>query len=233
MRKTDFLSPWQLRMTTDFLLHGFAVIRDMGRHDRLDRDIEDFCSAQASRPDQLRVVYDEVRFSAASAGSIAYSANSLAPHTDGSFRPHPPIVVAMICLVPDESGGGTSILIDGYRLAKQLPAADCGSLAGNTFFFRTPASAIDGIFAPMIANTDEHPTIRYRYDAKYRPRSTSATANAALEAMRRLVDAETCASRVFLDAGDVLLIDNRRMLHGRTPLTGRVPRRMVRASFRY
>ncbi len=72
--------------------------------------------------------------------------------------------------------------------------------------------------------------MRYRYDAKYRPTTSLPRAAAVLEIFRQALD-EAIGESILLRAGDVLLVDNRRMLHGRTALSGKVRRRMLRMSF--
>ena len=59
----------------------------------------------------------------------AYTELPLALHTDGNYLECPPGLQAFHCTVPDASGGGDSLLLDGLALARRLQAKDPAAFA--------------------------------------------------------------------------------------------------------
>ena len=150
------------------------------------------------------------------------------PHTDGSYLNGlvrrddgryihllPPKMLVLQCWQSAETGGA-SILIDGQRvydaLSREKPRdLDILSTKGSVTYCRDDQVALDR--AVFEALDDGNVMLRFRYD------STAYVADWALEAfhaLQRDYFANPKYQRRFtLRAGQIVAIDNSRMLHGR------------------
>lgn len=162
--------------------------------------------------------------STAEASDLAYTSLPLDPHTDNPYRDPVPGVQLLHCLV-NETSGGLSTLVDGFAAARALEDRDPDAFA---LLSRTPvrfryqdeatdlvASAVpiqrdaDGglvaiHFSPRLDFVPLQPP--ERLDAYYRAR----------RAFDRLLRSPEFEVRFLLAAGELLMMDNRRLLHGRT-----------------
>jgi len=162
--------------------------------------------------------------STAEASDLAYTSLPLDPHTDNPYRDPVPGVQLLHCLV-NETTGGLSTLVDGFAAARALEARDPEAFALLT---RTPvrfryqdastelvASAVPierdaagGLvaihFSPRLDFVPLQPPAQL--DAYYRAR----------RAFDHLLRSPEFEIRFLLAAGDLLMMDNRRLLHGRT-----------------
>ena len=162
--------------------------------------------------------------STAEASDLAYTSLPLDPHTDNPYRDPVPGVQLLHCLV-NETAGGLSTLVDGFAAARALADRDPDAFA---LLSRTPvrfryqdqatelvASAVpiqldagDGLvaihFSPRLDFVPLQPP--EKLDAYYRAR----------RAFDRLLRSPEFEIRFLLAAGELLMMDNRRLLHGRT-----------------
>ncbi len=162
--------------------------------------------------------------STAEASDLAYTSLPLDPHTDNPYRDPVPGVQLLHCLV-NETSGGQSTLVDGLAAARALEAREPEAFA---LLSRTPvrfryqddttelvASALPierdaagGItaihFSPRLDFVPLQPP--GELDAYYRAR----------RAFDRLLRSPEFEIRFLLAAGELLMMDNRRLLHGRT-----------------
>jgi gamma-butyrobetaine dioxygenase len=163
--------------------------------------------------------------------SNAYTTAALGPHTDLATREHPPGLQYLHCIA-NAAEGGDSLLVDGCKLCDRLAADepeawrllttlaipcankanDCDYRWRGPLITRNARGELDTLRftmwlrAPLVGPIDE---VR----ATYR----------ALRAIVRLAEDPSLVFRFRLAPGDILLIDNRRVLHGRTaflPTTG-------------
>lgn len=160
---------------------------------------------------------------------VSLGTNALQPHTDGAYldgvvatrdgtlhRIGPPKFVALQC-VAQSSLGGDNILIDASRVARDLGAAfpeTFGVLCrhGCVTFCRDDLFVAEKpIFERFGGNRLR---VRFRYDAHiYAPRWSQPAINKLhteynLNPLYQVV--------VKLEPGQILIVDNHRMLHGRT-----------------
>jgi alpha-ketoglutarate-dependent taurine dioxygenase len=158
---------------------------------------------------------------------IGVSAEEFLPHTDGSYlhglvyqddtyiQLFPPKMLVLQCCQNAAEGGG-NVLIDGQRvyrdLAKEKPKyLDALSTKGCVTYCRDDQIALDSAVFETL--DDGAIMLRFRYDA------AAYVANWALDAFNA-VQADYFAnpcyqSHLRLTRGQILLIDNYRMLHGR------------------
>ncbi len=162
--------------------------------------------------------------STAEASDLAYTSLPLDPHTDNPYRDPVPGVQLLHCLV-NETSGGLSTLVDGFAAARALETRDPAAFA---LLSRTPvrfryqdevtelvASAVPieldangGLvaihFSPRLDFVPLQPP--GQLDAYYRAR----------RAFDHLLRSPEFEIRFLLAAGELLMMDNRRLLHGRT-----------------
>ncbi len=168
-------------------------------------------------------VYFDVR-SVPDACDLAYTSIFLDPHTDNPYRSPVPGVQLLHCLI-NETSGGLSTLVDGFAAAETLRAQDPAGfqvLARTPVRFRfrdtneemvrsSPLIELDG--AGRIEAINFSP--RLDYVPLLPPEELSAyfRARKALDGLLRSPKFEI---RFLLGSGDLMMMDNRRLLHGRT-----------------
>jgi L-asparagine oxygenase len=128
-------------------------------------------------------------------------------HTETAFRPSTPDALALLCLRSDPQA--QTLVCDLREVWAGLGRADASALADAAFAFPLPGG---GTTEPKPVVVDWHGRRRFHYaDALVAVGGEHAR---ALDALREGVHAT--ASRVVLEAGDLLLVDNVHTVHGRT-----------------
>lgn len=147
----------------------------------------------------------------------AVGLKDLGCHTDGSFMDGPgvgpPALLGLHCVKPADAGG-ESLLVDGGSLFEAVRRADPGLLRElcrpQFTFCRDELVAVD---QPVFRHRGSTAvSIRWRFD-----KAVYGTKR-ALEALRAFHDtyvSRATAAEVTLQAGQILVIDNLRMLHAR------------------
>jgi gamma-butyrobetaine dioxygenase len=167
--------------------------------------------------------YFDVR-SVPDACDLAYTSIFLDPHTDNPYRSPVPGVQLLHCL-GNETSGGLSTLVDGFAAAEALRAQDpqgFGILARTPVRFRFRAAdtelvrsaspiELDGTWRIEAINFSP----RLDYVPLLRPQELAAYFGAR-RAFDHLLRAPKFEIRFRLDSGDLMMMDNRRLLHGRT-----------------
>jgi gamma-butyrobetaine dioxygenase len=167
--------------------------------------------------------YFDVR-SVPDACDLAYTSIFLDPHTDNPYRSPVPGVQLLHCLI-NETTGGLSTLVDGFAAAEALRAQDpegFAVLARTPVRFRFRDTDTEMVrSAPLIELTTAgrleaiNFSPRLDYVPLLPPGELSAyfRARKALDALLRSPRFEI---RFLLGSGDLMMMDNRRLLHGRT-----------------
>ncbi len=155
---------------------------------------------------------------------LAYRAVALAPHTDNPYREPVPGIQLLHCLV-NETSGGLSTLVDGLAVTEALRAEDA---AAYDLLVSTPVGF------RYVDDAEEHytrrPIISIGPDGMfdgiyYSPRLDltpvlDCQSMLAFHRARRRLGELLCDPdfelRLRLDAGDLMMFDNIRVLHGRT-----------------
>jgi len=154
--------------------------------------------------------------------NLAYSALALPLHTDNPYRDPTPTVQLLHCLRPSPSGGET-ILADGFSAAEQLRSSDPAAfdaLVSTPVRFRfadatTDLSAVRSIIELDAAGEVSAVHVNHRSMLAPSPDANVETFYAAYQAfVAHCADDTNCAG-FTLDAGELLVFDNRRMLHAR------------------
>lgn len=150
--------------------------------------------------------------SQSNAGSVA-----LKLHVENAFHPHRPDYVGLMCLRNDQLQGGGTLVASVRQALPLVEAADLEVLRSPGYITTVPPSFRSGdqtVSHGVLAGSDTDPDVCLDFNA------TVALDARAREAMDRLGRALAAVSRVLvLNPGEMAFIDNRIVLHGRTPFS--------------
>lgn len=155
---------------------------------------------------------------------LAYTGLALSAHTDNPYRQPVPGIQILHCLA-NEAAGGQSTLVDGFAVTEHMAAETPelhDVLARTTLTFRYESDTdILVNHGPMIERDEAGSLRRVRYSTRldYVPALPPGDLDLYYRARRRL--AELLADPEFeirfrLEPGTALVMDNHRLLHGRT-----------------
>jgi hypothetical protein len=144
-------------------------------------------------------------------------------HTDAADWPEPADVIAMICVRPDPMGLGRSRLLDVLSLRRAIEAELGPSAVELLESEAVPWQLADYLGAGVVHQpilTGE--SVRWRrYTMEFAlcagARISPAIAE-LLDPLERLIEGSEATLEFLLGAGDLLIMANRRCLHGRTRL---------------
>ncbi|MET8506579.1 TauD/TfdA family dioxygenase [Streptomyces sp. NPDC004787] len=149
--------------------------------------------------------------------------NLLLPHTDRGEGPEPPGLLALLCVRP-ATEGGASLLASGAGLYEELAGTDPDALHELRQDFRFGRGPGFDRVRPVFRR--EAGTLRVHYNRYWIARGQEETGTpfpparrAALARMERLLQDPAMVLTVPLRRGDLLLVNNSAVLHGRTPFT--------------
>jgi gamma-butyrobetaine dioxygenase len=158
------------------------------------------------------------------ASDLAYTSLALDPHTDNPYRAPVPGIQLLHCLV-NETRGGLSTLVDGFAVAQALREQEPEAFALLTRtpvrFRYTDADTELTASAPPIeldvtgALKAIHFSPRLDFVPLFAPEQLDAYYRARQVFDHRLRAAQY-EIRFLLQAGDLVMFDNCRLLHGRT-----------------
>ncbi|MGW2545506.1 TauD/TfdA family dioxygenase [Kitasatospora sp. NPDC001574] len=165
-------------------------------------------------PDGLTVIRDTGRHEGRT-GFAGLGRGDLTLHTECAQLPQPPRLMLLACARAAEEGG-ESLVVDGRRVLAELAASHPTALEALSAPRAAYFGGSDGHFAPVLEHRpDGRWRLRLRQDELAR---FSPEAEAHLPALRRAVERHT--TRLRLACGQGLVLDNHRVLHGRTRFTG-------------
>ncbi len=174
------------------------------------------------RPTSWGTVFDVV--SMADANSVAYTNLPLVVHTDEAYRDPAP-TVQLQHFLRNDSTGGAATLTDGFKIAADLRRDDPEMfrlLASHTLHFHfTDATAELAASGPVITLDPEGEVIAIRYsNHSVRPFRLPADVMApyyeAYRTFGRMRESEHYQLRLNMAAGSLYIVDNRRVMHGRS-----------------
>ena len=155
-------------------------------------------------------------------------------HTDGAANTEVPRAFVLQCLVDDIEGFGDSVIVNIEDIVRTLDEETIDRLlrAVCTYRYETQYGERQESRGHLLQRGDYGEYhVRYRRDRDAdRVRFTMSLADEFAPALVQFEKAlESVPLTEFaMTAGDVLLVDNRRMLHGRRTLSGKVAREMRR-----
>jgi len=149
------------------------------------------------------------------------------PHTDSPFRPSPPAIVAFQC-VRHAPIGGETILVRGDEIYAYLSRHNPLGLEALTSSLATAWRSNFRREVSVFCRTSKGFQIAFRRDKSAGMQATGAAAD-ALDEIETYVNNPSRQLRLPLRSGQILVLDNTRVLHGRTafpPGCGRMLRRL-------
>ncbi|MEU9074395.1 TauD/TfdA family dioxygenase [Kitasatospora sp. NPDC048538] len=198
--------------------HGLLRLSRLGGRDDVllaaGRLMSSLWQHRDADPDGVTVIRDTGRH-AGRTGFAGLGRGPLALHTECAQQPDPPRLILLACARAGDEGG-ESLLVDGQavlaELASHHPAALDALSADRAAYF----GGSGGHFAPVLQQlSDGRWRLRLRQDdlARFSP-----DAEAHLPALRHAIDRNTL--RLHLTPGQGVVLDNHRLLHGRTAFSG-------------
>ena len=161
--------------------------------------------------------------------NLANTSLGLPPHTDNPYRDPVPTMQLLHCHHTSASGG-LNVLVDGWRVADELrqldPAGFLQLVARSVTFAYRGDGAVLRTAAPLI-ELEPNGTVRaVRSNHRSLQQLPAASSDTEAEALAdwyrgyslfaRLVADASFHIQVQLQPGDLFIVDNRRVLHGRT-----------------
>jgi gamma-butyrobetaine dioxygenase len=205
---------------TDFLEYGFLIF---GRVPPVPRTLFQVAATFGYTRETNFGALFEVR-SEPVANDLAYTSLPLDPHTDNPYRWPVPGVQLLHCLV-NETSGGLSTLVDGFAAAEALRARDKEAFQLLTrtpvrFRFRDPSTELVAS-APLIELDAAGGLLAIHFSPRldFVPLGPPESLDRYYRARRAfdyLLRSPEFEIRFLLESGDLLIMDNRRLLHGRT-----------------
>ncbi len=158
------------------------------------------------------------------AENLAYTDLGLGLHTDNPYREPVPGFQVLHCLLP-AADGGDSLFADGFAMAEALRATDREAFAllsatPVAFAYRSPTAALWAA-RPLIQLDARGEVVAVHYNNRsIEPLPPAAPGLAAFYAAYRrfalMLREPRFQMRVRLDAGQLVVFDNWRILHART-----------------
>lgn len=139
----------------------------------------------------------------------------LPPHTDSSYMTLPHEIVAFHCIEADENGG-ESIMVPIDDILQNLDKEVLACL-------REPVYPFGQDYHAIICGDEDNPLIRY-YQAQIQRslnehNSLSEKHQTALKALDELLDQNHILQKFHLKPGQIVFMNNQKVLHGRTALS--------------
>jgi hypothetical protein len=177
-----------------------------------------------------RIAYDPRKTS-----SIAESCDAHALHTDGSFEQETPAIFALHCESADPNGGGTNTFVSVRRMREEMPCRlfEAMTVAFVRFSRKDDSGREDCYTGPMFFRRSRCGSwgLRWRDDAQVRPvvvNDHGTPIREAIDWVRAFLIKATPVS-MFNNPGDIVLVNNDTVWHGRTALSPNSARSIIRA----
>jgi gamma-butyrobetaine dioxygenase len=153
--------------------------------------------------------------------NLAYTGLGLGAHTDNPYRDPTPTLQLLHCLA-SSADGGENTLVDSFRVARDLPEDDFELLSRCAVSFRYSDADTDLDTEIPVITADVHGEVRsVHYNTRsaqpFRlPGDVMGDYYAAYQRFGRLLESSDYRIQFKLAPGDLFIVDNLRVLHGRT-----------------
>lgn len=232
----DLNEPAALKKMLDgFLRYGFCIIENTPTHRNALHDL-------AGRFGYVRNTHWGKIFNVEmkpEATDLAYTDAALSSHTDNPYREPIPGLQFLHCL-KNEVSGGLSTLVDGIaiteRLAKESPEqAALLETINVRFRYEGPTAVLEN-WGPIIERDHRGIVYRIRLSSKldYVPALDKASLDMFYAARRRLHELsndDAFQIQFPFKEGTLLMMDNYRLLHGRTAYNGKQGHRHLQGCY--
>jgi gamma-butyrobetaine dioxygenase len=153
--------------------------------------------------------------------NLAYTGLGLGAHTDNPYREPTPTLQLLHCLA-SSADGGENTLVDSFRVAQELSPDDFDLLTRTPITFRyvdaytdleaeTPVISLDARGAVEAVHYNTRSAQPFRLPADVVGRYYEA-----YQRFGRMLEAPEYRIQFKLGAGELFIVDNLRVLHGRT-----------------
>ncbi|MFE9423845.1 TauD/TfdA family dioxygenase [Kitasatospora sp. NPDC006697] len=140
-------------------------------------------------------------------------------HNENAFHPHRPDFIGLLCLRGDHDGRAGTVVASVRDVLPLLGPADLAVLGSPRFLTEAPPSFTSGEATsphPVLGGHPSDPDLRVDFNA------TTPLDEEAEAALARLGEAlQATSSSLVLRPGEMVFIDNRLVVHGRTDFTPR------------
>eukprot|EP00039_Didymoeca_costata_P030250 m.28631 g.28631 ORF g.28631 m.28631 type:complete len:411 (-) comp8018_c0_seq1:53-1285(-) len=208
----------------DVAVYGFAKVEDVPNTNKQVLDLAAIVGYV--RETNYGKFYDVV--TKADPENLADSNLGLAPHTDNPYRNPTPGMQILHCLKPDAEGGGATTLVDGLHIV-ELVRESLGNGAVESLCHYPVSFQFKSKNAMLFNETNlvKRDSKGKAISVKFNNRSiqpfpilpTFYTFLEAYQTMEKLINDEANHTHLQLKSGDAIIMDNERLLHGRTALS--------------
>jgi len=153
--------------------------------------------------------------------NLAYTGLGLGAHTDNPYRDPTPTLQLLHCLA-SSADGGDNTLVDGFRVVQDLTPHDLELLATHPVRFRyADADAELETETAVISLDPRGDTQAVHYNTRSAqpfalPAELVGRYYGAYQRFGRMLEAPQYRIQFKLEPGDLFIVDNMRVLHGRT-----------------
>jgi L-asparagine oxygenase len=138
------------------------------------------------------------------------------------FRPD---FLLLFCLRPDPEHKAGTLVADIRTALQYLSPFDHAMLREPLFQIQAPLSFANGLGGqpwsmprPVLTGPEASPEVCLNLNGM---RAVTPGSQKSLDLLRELLESPNVVDSVVLEAGDLLVVDNRKSVHGRTPFTAR------------
>lgn len=148
------------------------------------------------------------------------------PHTDGAFEYQPPQLMAVLCLRPADKGGET-LVVDMGDAVKMLDGCDLRGLyePNAIAVVRGKQEAMHPVFSANGRGGTVARFSNHEYNVSY---PATSAAEPGFTAIDGFVKDPSNQQVISLQPGQLIVIDNERVLHGRNEFDSFLPRHLLR-----
>jgi gamma-butyrobetaine hydroxylase len=150
--------------------------------------------------------------------NLAYTGLGLGAHTDNPYRDPTPTLQLLHCLA-SSAAGGENTLVDAFRVAQDVSREDLELLAGQPVRFRYSDAVTYLETETPVISVDvrgEVCSVHYNTRSAQLPADAPAGYYAAYQRFGRMLEEPEYRIQFRLEPGDLFIVDNLRVLHGRT-----------------
>ncbi|MDX6486605.1 MAG: gamma-butyrobetaine dioxygenase [Gaiellaceae bacterium] len=153
--------------------------------------------------------------------NLAYTGLGLGAHTDNPYRDPTPTLQLLHCLT-SSADGGENTLVDAFRVAQDLPPEDFQLLTRTPIRFRYADADTQLEAETTVISVDARGDVQaVHYNTRsaqpFRlPAEAVGRYYEAYQRFGRMLEAPEYRIQFKLGAGDLFIVDNLRVLHGRT-----------------
>ena len=221
LKLTTELIETKVQLLNDIRAEGWTLIQNLEATDKSLLSLMSLLGVPVADKNEGRFVMDlkPDPKSEAEATTSYYSWNRFDFHTDLSFTLVAPRLIAVACVQSDLERRGLTVLSDSRMALSALQVEEICELEKPQFIFTPPTHyrASGPVMKPiLIRNQHGSWNISVRFD------KVESKSDRALQALRKLRDAlDENAESFLLRRDEAYLVDNWRIVHGRTEFSPR------------